>query len=58
MDEKSRYYALCLIRANRSKDVAIADRLSLVSDRLAVVVEDTTVALTDRGKDKLLRKGK
>lgn len=60
MNAKEEYYALCLVNAGRSKDVTIADRMSLVSQRMAeqTDVDDTAICLTDKGKDKMKRKGK
>lgn len=57
MDSLRLHYALVLIREGLSKAVSVQDRFLILSERLATSdVEAFT--LTDKGRDKIARKGK
>lgn len=59
MDTVRMHYALALIKAGLARVVSVTDRFVLLSERYVVASPDgATFALTDRGKDKLARKGK
>lgn len=58
MNTLTEYYALCLVAAGRSKDVSIEDRMHMISERLATKGDGTEILITDKGKDKIKRKGK
>lgn len=58
MDALRLHYALCLIRDGRHKDLTIPDRLFVVSERLASSDTEGALTITDRGRDKIRRKGK
>ncbi len=53
------HYALILVREGHGKAVTIPDRMLLLSERLATFDPATqVVSITDRGRDKIARKGK
>lgn len=58
MDQMVEYYALCLVAAGRSKDVTIEHRMHLLSVGYAYLEIGTSVGLSDKGKDKMRRRGK
>ncbi len=51
------HYALALIKEGAAKAVSIPDRFVIVSERYATT-DGVDFVLTDKGKDKLARKGK
>lgn len=57
MDPLRLHYALVLIREGQAKAVSVPDRFLIVSDRYATT-DGVEFVLTDKGKDKLARKGK
>lgn len=57
MDPMRLHYALVLIREGQAKAVSVPDRFVIVSDRLATT-DGAEFFLTDKGKDKIARKGK
>lgn len=58
MDPLRLHYALHLIREGHAKAVSAPDRFVILSDRYATTSDGVTFTLTDKGKDKLARKGK
>jgi len=58
MDSLRLHYALALIKAGQARDVTVPDRFAILSERYAVSPDGVDFALTDKGKDKLARKGK
>ena len=57
MDPMRLHYALVLIREGQAKAVSVPDRFLIVSERYATS-DGVDFALTDKGKDKIARKGK
>lgn len=57
MDTMTQYYALCLVRDGSAKSVTVEHRFSLLNDRLVTCIGGD-FALTDKGKDRLGRKGR
>ena len=58
MDPLRLHYALTLIREGHAKAVTAPDRFIILSDRYATTSDGVDFVLTDKGKDKLARKGK
>lgn len=58
MDPLRMHYALCLVRDGAAKDVLTKDKFALVQERLVEFNGETdTFTITDKGKDKIRRKG-
>jgi hypothetical protein len=58
MDPLRLHYALVLIREGHAKAVSVPDRFHILTERYAASQDGVAFVLTDKGKDKLTRKGR